>query len=100
MATLDKNTVKYLADLSRIAVSPEEEVSLLADLKKILNHIEQLNELDTSEVEPCTYVNKSLTETPLREDIAEETLTREQFLKGAPDQIGGMLRVPPVLKQE
>lgn len=100
MATLDKNTVKYLADLSRIAVSPEEEESLLKDLQKILHHVEQLNELDTSQVEPCTYVNKSLSQTPLREDVVEETLTRDVFLKGAPDQIGGMLRVPPVLKPE
>ena len=100
MATLDKNTVKYLADLSRIAVSSEEEDALLKDLKKILLYIEQLNEVDTSNVQPCTYVTKALTQTPLRDDVVEQTLTREQFLKGAPQQIGGMLRVPEVIKQE
>ena len=100
MATLDKNTVKYLADLSRIAVSSAEEDSLLKDLKKILSYVEQLNEVDTANIQPCTYVTKALTQTPLREDVCETTLTREQFLKGAPQQIGGMLRVPQVIKSE
>lgn len=100
MTTLDKSTVKYLAELSRIAVSPDEEEALLKDLKKILGYIEQLNEVDTSSIEPCTYVTKALSQTPLAEDIVQETLPRETFLKGAPQQIGGMVRVPPVLKQE
>ena len=100
MATLDKNTVKYLADLSRIAVTNEEEDSLLKDLKKILNYVEQLSEVDTSNVAPCTYVTKSHTQSPLREDIVIPTLTRDTFLKGAPQQISGMVRVPPVLKPE
>lgn len=100
MATLDKNTIKYLADLSRIAVTPGEEESLLKDLKKILAYIEQLDEVDTAEIAPCTYVTKALSQTPLREDVVEVTLTRDVFLKGAPLQISGMVRVPPVLKSE
>lgn len=100
MAELDKNTIKYLADLSRIEVTSEEEDSLLKDLKKILGYVEQLNEVDTSQVAPCTYVTKALTETPLREDLPQPSLTREIFLKGAPQQISGMVRVPPVLKNE
>ena len=100
MATVDKKMIKYLAGLSRIAVSEEEEESLLKDLKKILGYVEMLNEVDTSQTKPCTYVALSVDKTPLREDVAEITLTREQFLKGAPLQIGGMVRVPPVLKQE
>lgn len=100
MAELDKNTIKYLADLSRIEVTPEEEDSLLKDLKKILVYVEQLNEVDTSQVAPCTYVTKSLTQTPLREDAVQAHLARDVFLKGAPSQISGMVRVPPVLKNE
>lgn len=98
--SLDKNTVKYLAELSRIAVSEDEEASLLKDLNKIVSYIEQLNEVDTSDVQPCTYVTSSLSQTPLREDTVIPTLTREQFLKGTPKQISGMVWVPPVLKSE
>jgi aspartyl-tRNA(Asn)/glutamyl-tRNA(Gln) amidotransferase subunit C len=100
MAQLDKEMIKYLAELSRIAVSSEEEESLLKDLKKIIAYVEQLNEVDTSQVAPCTYVTQSLNKTPLRQDVVKETLTREAFLKGSPQQIAGMVRVPPVMKQE
>ncbi len=100
MAQLDKNTIKYLADLSRIAVSAEEEESLLKDLQKILGYVEQLNEVDTSDVAACTYVTKTLSQTPLRADAVKTPLARDVFLKGAPQQISGMVRVPPVLKQE
>ena len=100
MTELNRDTIKYLADLSRIAVSSDEEESLLQDLKKILRYVEQLEEVDTSQVAPCTYVTKALTQTPLREDVVEPSLARDTFLKGAPQQIGGMVRVPPVLKQE
>jgi aspartyl-tRNA(Asn)/glutamyl-tRNA(Gln) amidotransferase subunit C len=100
MTQLDENTVKKLAGLSRIAVTPEEEVSLLKDLKKILGYIEQLDEVDTSNIQPCTYVTKLLSQSPLREDVVEPTLTRDAFMKGAPSQISGMIRVPPVLKPE
>lgn len=100
MTQLDQKTIQYLANLSRIAVSESEEESLLKDLKKIIAHAEQLNEVDTSAVAPCTYVIESAYQTPLREDRIEPTLTREIFLKGTPQQIGGMVRVPPVMKQE
>lgn len=100
MAQLDKKMIKYLAELSRIAVNEEEEDSLLKDLKKIISYVEQLNEVDTTHVAPCTYVTQCVDKTPLRNDAVETTLTREQFLKGAPQQIAGMVRVPPVMKQE
>lgn len=100
MAQLDKKMIKYLAELSRIAVNEEEEDSLLKDLKKIITYVEQLNEVDTAQVAPCTYVTQCVDKTPLRNDTVETTLTREQFLKGAPQQIAGMVRVPPVMKQE
>jgi aspartyl-tRNA(Asn)/glutamyl-tRNA(Gln) amidotransferase subunit C len=100
MAELNQEIIKYLAELSRIAVSPDEEESLLKDLKKILHYVEQLNEVDTSGLKPCTYVTLNASQTPLRDDLVVPTLSREQFLKGAPEQIAGMVRVPPVIKQE
>jgi aspartyl-tRNA(Asn)/glutamyl-tRNA(Gln) amidotransferase subunit C len=100
MAELDKNMVHYLAKLSRIAVSEQEEKALLQDLAKIVSYIEQLNEVDTKEVAPCNYVTEALTKTPLRDDVVQNTLTREALAELAPSQIGGMIRVPPVMKQE
>lgn len=100
MAHIDKKTVKYLAKLCRIACSEEQEESLLKDMEEILSYIDLLNELNTEGVEPCSFITEFLTQTPLREDSVHSDLTREAFLKDAPLQVGGMIRVPPVLKNQ
>ncbi|HCJ83322.1 MAG TPA: Asp-tRNA(Asn)/Glu-tRNA(Gln) amidotransferase subunit GatC, partial [Parachlamydiales bacterium] len=50
-------------------------------------------------VAPCNHVLPQL-KNVLREDRAQETLSREEFLKNAPQHIGGMIRVPPVIRME
>jgi|SRR5581483_12450673 len=100
MAHIDKKTVKYLAKLCRIACSEEQEEGLLRDMEEILSYIDQLNELDTKNVTPCNFVTEYIKKTPLRKDSEKNTLPSDEFLKGAPQQIGGMVKVPPVLKSE
>lgn len=98
MARLDKEMIHKLSMLSRIQTTPEEEEGLLRDLSSIVNYFEQLNEVDTENVPPCNIVY-TLNESVTREDMVKNTLPREKFLANAPDQIGGMVRVPPVLKR-
>src|ERR1700730_15409313 len=97
MAQLDKQTIARLTKLSRIACTEEECEALLDDLKKILNHIEQLQEIDTEDVPPCNHVLADIVNV-MREDKVGPTLKREDFLANVPSQIGGMIRVPPILK--
>jgi aspartyl-tRNA(Asn)/glutamyl-tRNA(Gln) amidotransferase subunit C len=94
---LDKKTIKMLTQLSRIHCSEEEEEALLKDLQKILTYVEQLNEIDTSNVPPCNQVIPGMANR-MREDVVGEKLPRERFLENAPQQIGGLIRVPTVLK--
>lgn len=98
MADLDKETVKNLTRLCRIECSDEEQDALLVDLKKIVKYMELLQEIDTEDVNPCNHVLEEITNV-FREDIVGETLSREAFLANSPSQIGGMIRVPPVIKQ-
>ena len=49
---LTDKEVKHIADLARIKISKEEEENLKKDLSSILEYISQLNEVDTSNVEP------------------------------------------------
>lgn len=98
MATLNKETIQNLIQLSRIDCTPEEQESLLKDLKTILSHFEQLQEIDTKNVLPCLNVLEGMTNVT-RDDIAGEPMPRELFLANAPSQVGGMIRVPPVFKQ-
>lgn len=99
MAKLTQETIKNLAKLSRIHCTAEEERTLLDDLGKILHYIEQLNEVDTTDTAPCYQVLEGLVNV-MRDDEANDQLPRETFLANAPDQIGGMIRVPPVIQQE
>lgn len=98
MANLDKETIKKLSKLSRIDCSEEEQESLLNDLKKIINYIEQLNEVDTEHVQPCNHVLDDIVNVT-REDVVEDILPREIFIANAPSHVGGMIKVPTVIKQ-
>lgn len=98
MAKLDKETIQQLTRLCRIDCTEEEQESLLNDLRKIIDYIEQLQQIDTEDVPPCNQVLENMSNI-MREDIIGEVLNRESFLANAPSHIGGMIRVPPVLKQ-
>ncbi|MEX1013049.1 MAG: Asp-tRNA(Asn)/Glu-tRNA(Gln) amidotransferase subunit GatC [Waddliaceae bacterium] len=97
MAELNETQIKKLTELSRIDCTEEERESLLQDLKKILDYVDQLQKVDTENVEPCIQV-LSQVQNVMREDVVGETMSRETFLSNAPEQIGGMIRVPPVIK--
>ena len=97
MAHLDKNMIQYLTQLSRIECTEEEQTALLKDLENILQYIDLLDEVDTENVAPCNHVLEEVTNV-MREDEVGETLPRKVFLENAPAQIGGMIRVPPVIK--
>ncbi len=97
MVKLDKEQIKYLTELSRIACSDEEQDALLEDLGKILNYVEQMAEVDTENVAPCNHVLEGM-QNVMREDVVGESMPREVFLANAPEQIGGMIRVPTVIK--
>lgn len=98
MTQLNRETIHYLSELSRIACTEQEELSLLHDLKQIVSYMDLLNELDTDGVIPCHTVLEKLTQTPTREDVAAATLSQKKFLDNAPQKTGGFVRVPTVLK--
>src|SRR3989338_2731267 len=91
-------TLDHLKKLCRIDCPPEEGQNILSSLSRILDHMAKLNEIDTENVKPCSYVLSSMLKNQMRKDEVKDLLPREKFLANAPDQIGGMVRVPPVLK--
>jgi len=99
MSKFDKHSLENLEKLCRIKCTPQEEIELLKSLKEILDYVEQLNEIDTEGVAPCNYVLKEMQMNTTREDKAYKTLLQEEFLSNAPEQIGGMIRIPPVMKE-
>lgn len=86
----------HLADLSEFAVSDEEAGALEGDLQSIIKYISQLDELDTSEVEPTYQVFEM--ENVWREDeILPQDATREELLALTKESVDHQIKVPKVL---
>ena len=83
--------------LCRISCSDEEFEEIYETLPSILDMVDQLDELDTEGVQECNHVLETV-KNVMREDEVGETLDRETFLSNCPSQVGGMTRVPPVIK--
>jgi len=96
MSTITTNDVRHLAQLSNLQLSDDEITSLQTDLANILDYIDQLNEIDTSGVEP-TYQVTGL-ENVWRDDAVDaSTVTREDLLALTQDQADNSIKVPQVL---
>ncbi len=93
---IDKETLRRMAHLARLEVKETEEDALLASLTDVLTWMEQLNELDTTHVEPLIHLTDVIG--GLRDDVAVETLTHEQALVNAPKRDADYFRVPKVLE--
>lgn len=94
--SVDKNTVRKVARLARIAM-PEERLEPMAkELNGILAWIEQLNEVDVDGVEPMTTpVEMKL---PMRDDVVSDGNIRDQVLANAPKSEEGFFVVPKVVE--
>ena len=98
MSDLNEENIKVLSRLCRIAVTEEEAAALSSSLKRVIDYASQLQEVDVSRLSPHSHIEEQGIGF-LRDDLVGEHLSREAFLANAPDQVGGMVRVPPVFKQ-
>lgn len=97
MSEFDEKELEKLTKLCRIECTEEEKKALHQHLAKVLKYIDQLGEVDTQGVEPCYRVLETLSNV-MREDEIGECLSRDLFLANAPAHVGGMIRVPPVIR--
>ena len=67
---IDKNTTLKIANLSRIQINEKEIDELSKQLSKILDWVEQLNEVNTDNVEPLSNISSS--ELPMRKDVVNK----------------------------
>ena len=96
MVEVSKEEVIRLADMSGVALEDQEASELREDLAKILEYVEQLDELDVDGVEP-TYQVTDL-ENVWREDVvADSPANREALLNLAPENRDNSIKVPKVL---
>ena len=88
--------VKYVAHLARIALTPDEEKKLGAQLGGILGYIEKLKELDVTSVEPTAHAVPLVNVT--RADEIRPSLPHEDALRNAPQQANGLFIVPKIVE--
>ncbi len=92
---VSEKTVEQLAKLSRINLKDGEKEELVTDLKKILDFVGQLQEVDLEGTEPLTFITEN---TIQREDNAKTDIEREDALRNAPQHNESYFMVPKVIK--
>ena len=95
MAAAEIN-IQYVAHLARIALTPDEEKKLAAQLGNILGYIEKLNELDVSGVEPTAHAVPLINVT--RPDQTGPSLSQDEALRNAPAKANGLFIVPKIVE--
>ena len=94
--SIDLQTVKKIASLSRISVTDAEAEAMVPELNNILGWVEQLGEVDVEGVEPMVSV------TPMRLKRRKDGVTdggqQDKILSNAPDAREGFFAVPKVVE--
>lgn len=98
MSTIDTKTVKHVANLVRLGISEEEAQTFSGQFSSIIDYFNMLNEVDTENVPPASDIANA--ENVLREDEVKPSMSREEFLKNAPQSERGYVKVPTVLGDE
>lgn len=97
---ITEDEVRYAADLANLHLTGAEVVKLQADLSGILEHMDKLNEIDTTGVEPMAQVLFEAGETgTLRDDIPAPPLGNAAALANAPQSGAGYFKVPKVIER-
>jgi aspartyl-tRNA(Asn)/glutamyl-tRNA(Gln) amidotransferase subunit C len=93
---VDKDTVRRVAHLARIAVSDAEAEALRGELNTILGFVEQLNEVDVTGIEPMTAVIPM--QMKMRKDQVSEGADAEAVVANAPQEQQHFFLVPKVVE--
>jgi aspartyl-tRNA(Asn)/glutamyl-tRNA(Gln) amidotransferase subunit C len=94
--SVDLATVKRVARLARIAVSPQEAERMVGELNGILGFVAQLDEVDVAGVEPMTSVVEM--KMKMRPDVVTDGAKAGDVLANAPLSEDGFFMVPKVVE--
>ncbi|MBB6447769.1 Asp-tRNA(Asn)/Glu-tRNA(Gln) amidotransferase subunit GatC [Bacillus benzoevorans] len=95
MTRITIDEVKHVANLARLAITEDEADKFAKQLDAIITFAEQLNELDTDNIEPTSHVLDM--KNVFREDVAKPGLPVEEVVKNAPDHEDGQIKVPAII---
>lgn len=96
---ITQHEVERTADLGNLELTIEEKQSFSSQLAAIVEYIDQLNELDTTDVKPWQHqsAEPAVTSYATRDDVVEPSLGQKKALENAPDHDDEHFRVPRVI---
>ena len=86
--------VEHVAKLARLELTEEEKEKFAGQLGDVLKYVEQMNEVDTSNVEPMAHAIDFVN--VVREDTVKYEQTKEELMQNAPDEEDGFFKVPKI----
>ncbi len=89
---ISDETIEYVGILAKLELFDEEKEQAKSDMGRMLDYIDKLGELDTTDVEPMSHVFS--VENVFREDVVTNGDERERLLSNAPQEKDGMFVVP------
>lgn len=94
---ISNQTIDKLANLAQLQFSESEKVEIKKDLEKMVGFIEQLQKVDTSNIEPLLYITDAVN--ILRDDEVKGSVTVKEALLNAPNKDNQFIKVPKVIKK-
>ena len=91
---ISTDDVKHVAKLARLELTEEEIDKYSKQLGDILKYVEQMNEVDTTGIEPMPHAIPVYN--VMREDVVKYEQTKEEMLANAPFEEDGFFRVPKI----
>lgn len=85
-------TIEYVGILAQLELSPEEKVQARKDMTDMLNYVNKLNELDTTDVEPMSHTFR--VSNVMRDDVVTNGDDQQNMLKNAPERSDDAYIVP------
>ena len=91
---ISTDTVKHVAKLARLELTESEIDKYSKQLGSIIKYVEQMNEVDTTNVEPMPHPIPVYN--VMRDDVVKYEQTKDEMMMNAPYEEDGFFRVPKI----
>ena len=95
--SITSDEIKKLAALSKLSIADDEVELYSQQLSDILDYVSQLENVDTSDIEPLLNVLDQINDS--KQDEHQPSITQKMVLKNAPITSGDFFQVPEVIKK-
>lgn len=91
------NEVKHVASLAKLEFTDEELQKFTGQMDEIINMVEQLGEVDTTDVPVTSTVTEEVN--VMREDVAVKGTDRTLLMKNVPEEKDGLIKVQAIIDE-